>query len=70
MAKTKIVIHLDLDGATTACGLDLQESYRDSTPFPKECTCKSCKEAYRRWRKELDEDYRKDLLKSILAAGR
>ena len=70
MSKTKIVIHLDLDGATTACGLDLYESYRESSLDLKECTCKNCKEKYRRWRKKFDEEYRKEILKSIRAASR
>lgn len=70
MPKATTVIHLDFDGATTACGLDLYESYRESTLDLKECTCKNCKEKYRRWRKKLDEEYRKELLKSIMAAGR
>lgn len=51
-------IHLDLDGVSTACGIELCEFDGDVTDDLEEATCKACKTAYLMWRTKLDKEWR------------
>jgi hypothetical protein len=63
-------IHLDLDGVSTPCGIELWEFDGDVTTELKEVTCSTCIRKYNSWKKKLDKEYSKELTEEILKSTR
>lgn len=53
-------IHFDLDGESTACGIDLFEHDVDLSENIKDVTCGNCKSKYRKLKSEWEKEWKQE----------